>query len=225
MREKMSYLKFNRQIKVVVSGVSFAGTTTIADMLIHGTLPPNWKTYHATIRYNHYQKDFSGNNQKKYHFHLFDLGGQSGYLDNFTGELSEFIFSGVDGLIFVIDSSQPTFFANVLRYFDLEKNCLKRYSPTSSIFVLQHKADLIPKVDQQKTRELIQDILIQGKSPNIAYAETSIHFPSLPTVLDQILEKIFETFKLKQENLGQPIVESITDLIQAYRNGVVKGKS
>jgi GTPase SAR1 family protein len=110
----MSYLRKRRIEKIVVSGISQVGTTTVAYSLRKGIAPPKSLVRFSTIDYVSTSMTIG-----KTRIDIFDLGGQKSFQDRFTGELSEYIFSDVSSFIFVVDSVEIKMLSRAKYYFDL----------------------------------------------------------------------------------------------------------
>jgi hypothetical protein len=139
-----------------------------------GKIPKKDADYHATIDYERKQKVIAGTELT-----IFDLGGQTAFLDRFTGELSEFIFSGVKTLVFVVDSIEIKDISRAKYYLDLSLKKLTQYSPEATVFVFQHKADLIPTKMREEVRKTIQEYLGAGVTQRFRYFETSVFSDSI----------------------------------------------
>jgi GTPase SAR1 family protein len=170
----MSYLARKKTSKILILGLARSGKSTIIRVVTEGKIPSKDEKYHATIDYERKQKTIAGTELT-----IFDLGGQTAFLDRFTGELSEFIFSGVKSLVFVVDSIEIKDISRAKYYLDLSLKKLSQFSPEASIFIFQHKTDLIPKKLKDEVRKTIRDYLSSGVTKEIKYSSTSVFDDSI----------------------------------------------
>ena len=170
----MSYLTRKKTSKILILGLAQSGKSTIIRVVTEGKIPSKEEPYHATIDYERKQKTIAGTELT-----IFDLGGQTAFLDRFTGELSEFIFSGVKSLVFVVDSIEIKDISRAKYYLDLSLKKLSQFSPEASIFIFQHKTDLIPKKLKDEVRKTINDYLSSGVTKEIKYSSTSVFDDSI----------------------------------------------
>ena len=108
--------------------------STCYKILNEGWMPHKDHDSPPTIDYDRYEKTVLG-----IEFTLFNLGGQTAFLDRFIGELSEFIFSGVVSFIFSVDALEIKKLPKAKYYFDLALKKLTQYSPSASVFLFIHK--------------------------------------------------------------------------------------
>ncbi len=170
----MSYLARKKTSKILILGLARSGKSTIIRVVTEGKIPSKDEAYHATIDYERKQKVIAGTELT-----IFDLGGQTAFLDRFTGELSEFIFSGVKSLVFVVDSMEIKDISRAKYYLDLSLKKLTQFSPDASVFIFQHKTDLIPKKLRGEVKNTINDYLSSGVTQNIKSYSTSVFTDSI----------------------------------------------
>ena len=170
----MSYLAKKKTSKVLILGLARSGKSTIIKVVTEGKIPKKDEEYQATIDYERKHKVIAGTELT-----IFDLGGQTAFLDRFTGELSEFIFSGVKTLVFVVDSIEIKDISRAKYYLDLSLEKLGQYSPSASVYIFQHKADLVPKNLKEEVRKTIYDYLTAGVSNPVKYYPTSVFSDSI----------------------------------------------
>jgi GTPase SAR1 family protein len=170
----MSYLARKKTSKILILGLAESGKSTIIRVVTEGKIPSKEEPYHATIDYERKQKVIAGTELT-----IFDLGGQTAFLDRFTGELSEFIFSGVKSLVFVVDSIEIKDISRAKYYLDLSLKKLTQFSPEATIFIFQHKTDLIPKKLKDEVKKTINDYLSSGVTQDMKYFSTSVFDDSI----------------------------------------------
>lgn len=145
------------QIKILVSGSGMPGVTSVARTLTSGKhAPADYSS--VTIDYERTERVVDG---KK--IVVFDLGCQSAFLDRFTGELAEFIFTGTSTLIYVVDVLEIGSIPKAKYYLDRERECLYKYSPSGKLFIFLNKIDLIPTKMFAEVIETIIDYLSRNK--------------------------------------------------------------
>ena len=173
--------------KLLLMGLAVTGKSTITKYLIENRPPAKDAPYHATIDYDRHTL-ILGNKG----ITIFDTGGQTTFLDRFTGELAPFMFGGVKAFVFVINSIDIKEIQRAKYYFDLCLKCLAEYSPTARIFIFQHKDDLVPKKMKKEVRTTIEEYLLAGIDPvtskqDIIYYETSVFTPSIILAVDAVM--------------------------------------
>ncbi|MHA1829586.1 MAG: ADP-ribosylation factor-like protein, partial [Candidatus Heimdallarchaeaceae archaeon] len=127
------------QSKVAILGLSQSGKTSIRQVIFEGFAPEATSQNPATVRINRKLFNMAGSS-----INLFDVGGQSNYLNEVFQQYQERTFSDVKAVIFVVDVSDA---ANVMRskyYFDLTVENVKKISSSAKIYVFAHKMDVVP---------------------------------------------------------------------------------
>ena len=207
----MSYLAKRKSSKVLILGLAKAGKSTIIRAVTEGKIPEKNADYHATIDYERKQKVVAGTELT-----IFDLGGQTAFLDRFTGELSEFIFSGVRTLVFVVDSIEIKDISRAKYYLDLSVKKLDQYSPNSSIFIFQHKADLVPKNLKEEVRKTVNDYLSAGINKKLKYYETSVFSDSIFRAMGEVYAEASGARKTLRPLLETFIRHNAADMAQIF---------
>lgn len=173
-------------IKMLVSGFGMPGVTSVTAVLLTGRPFIN-DYYAATIDYERTTIKIRGTD-----IVVFDLGCQTAFVDRFTGELSEFIFSGVNTLIFVIDSLNIQCLPRVKHYLEKEIDCLKKYSPEATYYVFLNKIDKIPKKMKEEVIDSITTYLNKERTlllPN-QFFPTSCQDNTIFNALDVVFEDL-----------------------------------
>ena len=173
--------------KIVLLGLAESGKSTIIKSVIQGETAELGERYDATINY-----------QRKLiqlcdlEISIFDLGGQTRFLDKFTGDLAQFVFSNVDAFIFVIEPLQTAFFSRSKYYFELSLEKLNLFSPKAEIFVFLHKSDLIPEQNLNNISKDLRKYLTSETYSQIQYYNTSVFsesaYEAVGVVLSQLLQ-------------------------------------
>jgi GTPase SAR1 family protein len=195
----LSYLTKKEVSKILILGLQASGKTTIINTVTEGIIPKEDEEYLPTIDYVRKKVVIAGKE-----LIIFDLGGQTTFLDRFTTELSEFIFSGVKSLIFVVDSVEIKEISRAKFYLDIALKALSDYSPSASAYLFQHKTDLIPVKLREEVNKTIHDHLLVDTPMNMKYYETSVFDPTILNAMgevfagasdvDETLKPLIETF-------------------------------
>jgi GTPase SAR1 family protein len=183
----MSSKRQNLSKKIVILGLAESGKSTIINSVIEGIKPQRGERYSATINYQRKKKILCG-----VELNIFDLGGQTRFLDRFTGDLAEFIFSDVDAFIFVIEALQVADFSRAKYYLELSLEKLDQYSSKASIYFFLHKIDLVPDQYIDKISNSVKNYFITDLSDKIQYYETSVFSESMFRAIGDIFSKIIQ---------------------------------
>jgi len=147
-----------------------SGRNTLCKKFLDETwVPARDEATHATIDYTRHIRTILGTD-----FVFFNLGGQTSFLDRFTGELAEFHFSNAASFIFIVDAINIKNVPKSKYYFDVSLKCLSKFSPEALVFVFIHKMDLIPRSMKEEVSSTIRSYLGAGIDRDIYWAETSI---------------------------------------------------
>ena len=117
---------------------------------------------------------------------LFDLGGQVAFLDRFTGDLAEFIFSDVTALIFVVDLINVSELSRAKYYFDLAIKRISKFSPGAKLYCFLHKIDLIDHSKITDIAENMKKYLIVNIKLPIVFFETTVFTDSIFNAVGRI---------------------------------------
>ena len=207
----MSYLARKKTSKILILGLAESGKSTIIKVVIEGKVPKKGESYKATIDYERKQKVIAGTELT-----IFDLGGQTAFLDRFTGELSEFIFSGVKALVFVVDSIQIPDISRAKYYLDLSLKKLDQYSPDAKVFIFQHKSDLVPKNLKSEVKKTISEYLLQGVKREIKYDTTSVFSDSIFKAMGDVYAEASGARKTLRPLLETFIRHNSADMAQIF---------
>ncbi len=195
------------QTKLVMMGLSQAGKSTIYSVALGGKKPTEVAEYDATLEYVRNVRQLASENLV-----VFDVGGQENFLDKFTGEMAEVVFSEVDVLIYVIDASKLERLPRSKFYFDKAVQQLQKFSPNGKIYVFVHKIDMIPPENLPQVNELVDSYFFSNVPIKVKKFFTSIYDDSLFTALGEI----FSTF-IKKRGLVQQLIEQFITHEQAVR--------
>ena len=182
----MSLEREGLESKVAILGLSQSGKTSIRQVVFEGFAPESTSQNPATVRINRKLFNIAGSS-----INLFDVGGQSAYLNEVFQQYQERTFSDVKAVIFVVDVSDA---ANVMRskyYFDLTVENVKEISRTARIYVFAHKMDVVPVNKREAVLQSIKDIFEVSSMGNAEIYGTSIFEDTLWDAMQKILALIF----------------------------------
>ncbi len=199
----------NQQIKIVILGLAESGKSTMIQSVIEGIQPSNDDKYNATINYQRFSKIIN-----EIDFSFFDLGGQTRFLDRFTGDLSEFVFSGIDSgaFIFVVDALKVTELSRAKYYFELSLQKIKEFSPITKIYIFTNKMDLLPPESRANVSNIINDYLISESVSYTEIFETSAFSESIFLAIGKVLCEVSE-MKKKIMPLFQKFIKKNVNII------------
>jgi len=121
-------------------GKSGAGKTSMRSIIFANYLARDTMRLSPTMDVEHSHLRFFGNLT----LNLWDCGGQGTFYEKYFNSQRENIFDNVELLIYVFDiESRNT--VKDFEYFDSCVDAITEYSPSSRVFVLIHKMDLIPQ--------------------------------------------------------------------------------
>ncbi len=174
--------------KLLLCGLSEAGKTAICDVIFRGKTIKEVEGLSATINYIRQIISLEGGKN----ITLMDLGGQRIFLDRFITKFSPFVFHNVAALIFVVDVADYARFTTSKQYFDAALERLKKYSPTSHVFVLIHKMDLLShQFAADEILEHLRNLFQKEVDNNITFFETTIYDDRIHEAFKEILKLSF----------------------------------
>ncbi|TFF85230.1 hypothetical protein EU523_00160 [Candidatus Heimdallarchaeota archaeon] len=163
-------------------GLSQAGKTSIRQIIFEGFTPVATALNPATVRINRKIFNLAGGN-----INLFDIGGQTNYLNEIFQIYKNRTFSDVKAVIFVVDVSDA---GNIMRsnyYFGLTLQALSQISKNARIFIFAHKMDLVPFDKKEAVIKSIADIFKTDQYPQVDIQGTSIFDESIWDAMQQVL--------------------------------------
>ena len=192
--------------KIVVLGLSQSGKTSIRQVVFEGFAPEATSMNPATVRINRKLFNLAGSA-----INLFDVGGQSNYLNEVFEQYKERTFSDAKALIFVVDISDAS---NIMRskyYFDLTAETAKTMSGDARIYVFAHKMDVVPPNKREPVLQSIKDIFEIENFPNAEILGTSIYEETIWDAMQQVLAYVYpkddnKSVKIKETFQQQDLV-------------------
>ncbi|KAH8805760.1 Gtr1/RagA G protein conserved region-domain-containing protein [Xylogone sp. PMI_703] len=163
--------------KVLLMGKSGSGKSSMRSIIFSNYVAKDTRRLGATIDVDLSHVKFLGNLT----LNLWDCGGQDAFMENYLSQQRQHVFSNVAILIYVFDIESRDFDRDLLTYRSII-NALSQFSPTSNIYILVHKMDLV--VPNQR-EDLYNDrvALIRSKS------EQFTPIPFATSIWDQSLYK------------------------------------
>ncbi len=172
--------------KIVVLGLSQSGKTSIRQVVFEGFTPEATSMNPATVRINRKLFNLAGSS-----INLFDVGGQTNYLNEVFEQYKERTFSDARAFIFVVDVSDAS---NIMRskyYFDLTLENAKKLSQDARIYVFAHKMDVVPPNKREPVLQSIKEIFEITEYPMAEIHGTSIFEDSIWDAMQNILSYVY----------------------------------
>lgn len=174
--------------KLILMGLGASGKSSITSIIFEGKKPEDVEGYHATIQYARTPKKLINDLQ------ILDCGGQDSFITAFLGEeKSEFIFSDLKALIWVVDVSDSQNVSTSKYYFDTAINNILKFSPKASVYVFFHKIDLIKDDFKQKLISGLSDFFTPAENVDIHFHPTSIFDQSLYKCFGNIVQQLVKS--------------------------------
>ena len=174
------------ETKIVVLGLSQSGKTSIRQVVFEGFAPEATSMNPATVRINRKLFNLAGSS-----INLFDVGGQTNYLNEVFDQYKERTFSDAKAFIFVVDISDAS---NIMRskyYFDLTMENASKLSQDARIFVFAHKMDVVPPNKREPVLQSIKDIFEISNFPMAEIHGTSIYEETIWDAMQNILAYVY----------------------------------
>ena len=198
--------KSELESKIVVLGLSQSGKTSIRQVVFEGFAPEATSMNPATVRINRKLFNLAGSA-----INLFDVGGQSNYLNEVFEQYRERTFSDAKAFIFVVDVSDAS---NIMRskyYFDLTLENAKQLAEGARIYVFAHKMDVVPPNKREPVLQSIKDIFEISNYPMADIMATSIYEETIWDAMQQVIAYVYpkddsKSTKIKQTFSQQDLV-------------------
>ncbi|MHA2293998.1 MAG: ADP-ribosylation factor-like protein [Candidatus Hodarchaeales archaeon] len=188
--------------KVLFMGLGASGKTSIRSVVFEGKSPRDILEYKATINYYRTSKSIIDST-----FQILDCGGQESFISVFVGEQAEFIFSNVNILVWVVDTSDFDQVSTSKFYFDHAVTRLSEYSPGAVIFCLLHKIDLVLPDLRSQILETMNQYFVPKSGFEIHYRTTSIFDTSIFFAFGDIVQTLL---------LQSTKAKTVSDALQEY---------
>ncbi|KAK3621341.1 GTP-binding protein gtr1 [Elasticomyces elasticus] len=184
----MERSKRQKQRKVLLMGRSGAGKSSMRSIIFSNYVAKDVRRLGATVDVEHSNIRFMGNLM----LNLWDCGGQDSFVESYLSNQRSHVFTSVAVMIFVFDISSREAAADMLSFASTIR-ALYEFSPSSKIFVLIHKMDLVPadqkaRVFQQKAIDVRTTCEDEGfQSQQVDFWATSIWDQSLYKAWTQVI--------------------------------------
>ncbi|NHJ49956.1 MAG: hypothetical protein FK733_19345 [Asgard group archaeon] len=172
--------------KVVILGLSQSGKTSIRQVVFEGFTPEATALNPATVRINRKLFNLAGGG-----INLFDIGGQTNYLNEVFQQYQDRTFTNVKAAIFVVDVSDA---ANLMRskyYFDLTLKSVLEIATNARIYVFAHKIDVVPMNKREAIIQSISEIFEVDNHDNVEIFATSIFDETVLEAMQKVLSFVY----------------------------------
>ena len=168
--------------KVLFTGLSQSGKTSIIQVVFKGIEPEITKDLPPTIKYTREKKQLKG-----FEYYIIDVGGQIPYLEEIFDVLEETIFTNLNYLFYVVDVENIEVFYQAREYFALALKSVEKICMNATITVLAHKMDLIPEEEREEKIKRISEVFFLDSLEQVNIYGTSIYEDSIFDVLRKVL--------------------------------------
>ncbi len=155
--------------RILFLGLSQVGKTSIVNVVFEGISPELTKKNLATMNYKRSLIDFSGKV-----ISIIEVGGQIPFLEESFSKHRIHIYSNLDSLIFVVDTSVPEYFEKAHSYYEKACDVALELNRRVKLAVLAHKIDLVPEMEKSKIVNLLEDTFIKNSKFRAKLYATSI---------------------------------------------------
>lgn len=169
--------------KVLFIGLSQSGKTSIIQVVFEGREPEQTEQLQATVRFSRRKVEFSDMT-----IFIFDVGGQTPYLEEIFETQKTNVFSNVKVLFYVVDSANFGTFHTSQSYFMRTIRTIHELNKDTKICILAHKMDLIPDAERNSTIQSISEIFSLDKLEGVKIFQTSIYEDSILNVMENVLQ-------------------------------------
>ena len=175
--------------KVLFIGLSQSGKTSIIQVVFEGRAPVQTEQLQATVRFSRKKVEFSDLT-----LFIFDVGGQTVYLEEIFETQKATVFSNVKVLFYVVDAANFGAFHTSQSYFIRTIRTIHELNKDAKICILAHKMDLIPVTERNSTIQSISDIFSLDKLEGVKIFQTSIYEDSIINVMENVLQTNLNKF-------------------------------
>uniref|UniRef100_A0A6B2LB61 GTP-binding protein n=1 Tax=Arcella intermedia TaxID=1963864 RepID=A0A6B2LB61_9EUKA len=184
---------------MVLMGPPSAGKTSMNGIIFANVKAQETTKFQSTISLQRSSIRFMGN----MNFSLWDCPTQKEFLYEYFTTQSEYIFSQVSVLVFVLDATSKTIHED-WKQFSQCVEFLSKYSYQAKLFALIHKMDLVPERDKNKIFEAHSSKLqSMSKHFNITCFQTSIWEETLYKAWSAIVNSLIPNAELIKQRLTE----------------------
>jgi len=168
--------------KVLFIGLTQSGKTSIIHVVFSGWNPSDTKEIPTTIDFSKQVKQFHDMN-----IFIYDIGGQTYFLEQALKTSKSLLFSEVSALFFVVDVTNLWAYQKAREYFLWSLRNAREMSNKVKISVLAHKIDLIPEEDREIAISQLSEALNLSEIQDVKIYGTSIYDNSISRLVEEIL--------------------------------------
>ncbi|MHA2275501.1 MAG: ADP-ribosylation factor-like protein [Candidatus Kariarchaeaceae archaeon] len=181
------------KVKVIISGLSMSGVSSITSLFVTGCYRGSDTWYRPNENWTRIQRRI-----KNLNLIIFDLSGETSFLDKATTELSPFIFKDTKILIYVIDLYDVKKLPQAKHYLEKELKCLANICPNYNLYIFLNKIDSIPTDLQEEVIQSFKDLLNDNTTINNSarYFITSLYTGSIFLAFDEVFWDILYSSSL-----------------------------
>ncbi|MCK4972178.1 MAG: 50S ribosome-binding GTPase [Candidatus Heimdallarchaeota archaeon] len=168
--------------KILFIGLAQTGKTSIINVVFSGWKPEDTNNLPATVNFSRQIKDFSNIN-----ILVYDLGGQTSFLDKALVASKELLFSNLHAIFYVVDASNFGQYQQSRKYFLWAMRTAAEFNETTKINLFVHKMDLLPNGSEDEVVDQIAEIFNLNELEDIKLSRTSIFDSSIFDVIKDTL--------------------------------------
>ncbi|KAF5021743.1 hypothetical protein F66182_6193 [Fusarium sp. NRRL 66182] len=209
--ELLGEVKKPKKKKVLLMGKSGSGKSNdcMLSLFPSSLVSANYFCRGATIDIDLSHVKFLGNLT----LNLWDCGGQEAFMENYLSQQRVHVFSNVGVLIYVFDIESRDVDRDLATYVSI-LSALLQYSPSTKIYILIHKMDLVVptaresvyderiRIVRQKTFEYANSVGIAASSVELTPFATSIWDQSLYKAWASIIHDLVPNLAVIERNLA-----------------------
>jgi len=168
--------------KILFVGLSQTGKTSIIHVVFSGWKPGDTRDIPPTINFTKQTKRYSNLN-----VFVFDVGGQTAFMEQAFGPSKETVFSDTDYLFFVVDAANPLENNKARELFLWAVRNVRKLAKNAKIQILVHKMDLIPDESHEIVINQVAEIFNLEEFHDVKLSGTSIYNSSIFEIIEKNL--------------------------------------
>ncbi|MHA2051975.1 MAG: ADP-ribosylation factor-like protein [Candidatus Hodarchaeales archaeon] len=181
------------KVKIIFSGLTMSGVSSITSLFATGCYRGSDIWYSPNEKWTRINRKVN-----TLSINLFDLSGETSFLDKATTDLGHFIFKETTNLVFIIDLYEAKKLPEARDYLEKELDCLARYSPNVNLYIFLNKIDLISSNLQQEVIQTFKDYLNENTviESTARYFITSLYTGSIFITFNELFWDILNSSSL-----------------------------
>ncbi|MCG3224629.1 MAG: hypothetical protein H7647_09205 [Candidatus Heimdallarchaeota archaeon] len=168
--------------KILFAGLAQTGKTSIINVVFSGLNPEDTKDLPATINFSRQIKNLSNVN-----ILVYDVGGQTSFLDQALTISKEVLFSDLFAFFYVVNASNFGEYQRSREYFLGALRAVAEFNKNTKINLLVHKMDLISDETKDEATNQLAELFNLKELENIKLSGTSIFDSSIFDVIKNAL--------------------------------------